>query len=157
MDIQRKAFRLFITIFLIYGFLVATHEGEFWPYSIYPMFSQAGKTWTRSMVRDVSEVQINDSTIEKTITELEKLPGKPFPMNKVGINQNDVSNFIEKAEDWNEVKFRGMRKLFETELEHRELLIYKVQGKLSGEASDSVIITYTPFLMLNKERSILFD
>ncbi len=156
MDTQRKAFRLFITIFLIYGFLVATHEGEFWPYSIYPMFSQAGKTWTRSMVRDVTEIPQADITGERNVTSLEKLPGKPFAMNEVGINQNDISNFIEKTEDWNDTKKRGMRKLFETELEKRDLMIYKVQGRLSLENRDSVVISYTPFLKMTQDSIFIY-
>ena len=34
--------------------LLPSHEGEFWPFSIYPMFSQAGNPWTRAMVLDVT-------------------------------------------------------------------------------------------------------
>jgi hypothetical protein len=43
-------------ILLIYAVLVASHEGEFWPFSIYPMFSQAGNPWTRAMVIDVTDL-----------------------------------------------------------------------------------------------------
>lgn len=36
---------------VVYGLLVAIHLGEFWPFSIYPMFSQTGNPWTGAAER----------------------------------------------------------------------------------------------------------
>ena len=154
MDSERKAFKAFVTIFLGFAVLVATHEGEFWPFSIYPMFSQAGKVWTRTMVREVPEsLQKNPETLE-VVYSLEHLPGQPFAMNQVGINQNDVSNFVEKVKNWDQEKVEGIRKLFSSELKDKSLLIYKVQGRLSSTDSDSVITSYTPFVLLSDTETI---
>lgn len=134
---------------LVYGLLVATHQGEFWPFSIYPMFSQAGNPWTRSLVRDVT----NDSPSWSVKTKAE-LPGSTFAMNEVGINQNDLANFISKTENWSEQQVKGLRKYFEEKLEQQSLMIYKVQGKLSEVKSDSVVVTYTPFIYLRSDTTI---
>ena len=58
MNFIQKSVRITLISFIIYGALVATHEGEYWPFSIYPMFSKAGNPWTRAIVRDVTLLQI---------------------------------------------------------------------------------------------------
>lgn len=45
--------RLLVGTFLVSGCLLATNLGEFWPFSIYPMFSKAGGAWTRAVVLEV--------------------------------------------------------------------------------------------------------
>ena len=45
--------RLLLGAFWISGALLATNLGEFWPFSIYPMFSKAGGEWTRAVVLEI--------------------------------------------------------------------------------------------------------
>ena len=54
-SLSRKGMKIIGITLLIYALLVAPHEGEFWPLSIYPMFSQAGNPWSRAMVLDVTD------------------------------------------------------------------------------------------------------
>lgn len=138
-----KARRLLIGTIVVYALLVATHLGEFWPFSIYPMFSQGGRTWTRAVVRDVSETP--DSLLWRTTT-LEDLPGAIFPINPTGINQNDIANFIAKSSTWNAERVASLRKIFGDNLASNSLLIMRVQGRL--DASRQVDVSYTPFIVL---------
>src|SRR5690625_7490964 len=54
-----KALKILGVLFLVHAILVSTHEGEFWPFSIYTMFSQAGNPWERAMVLDVTDLEVS--------------------------------------------------------------------------------------------------
>lgn len=139
--------RLLGGTFLVYALLVATHLGEFWPFSIYPMFSQGGNTWTRALIRDVSEVP--GSNLWQTVFEDDDLPGDPYPLGLTDINQNDVANFVSKTRVWNADRVVALRKIFGETVDERSLLVYRVQGRLSE--GREVEVTYTPFVMLAPE------
>ena len=62
MKYENEAFRglkLIGWLFLLSTVLVASHKGEFWPFSIYPMFSQAGNSWSRALL---IEIEPDDTT-----------------------------------------------------------------------------------------------
>ena len=146
-----QSIKLLVAILISVAFLLSTHLGEFWPFSIYPMFSQAGKEWERSLVRDVSDTP--EQKIWETEHSVGNLQGTSFAMNEVNINQNDVANFSQKAGAWSERKIKGMRHLFRTELNQRDLLLMKVTGSLTKE-KDTVIIDYTPFMLMKSDTTI---
>ena len=148
---QKKQVKLFWGILIIQLILLATHLGEFWPSSIYPMFSQAGRTWTRSMVQDVTT---SDDTALWTVYQSPKnLVGTQFPIDEVGINQNDVANYIQKIEKWDQATQKNMRDLFSSKLEERKLLLYQVNGSLSDQ--NDVNLTYTPILLMEQNNTTL--
>lgn len=153
MEKQKPLFRqkrFFWALFLTQALLVATHLGEFWPFSVYPMFSQAGRTWTRSLVRDVSETSSNQYWQSRT---LETLPGKIFAMDEVGINQNDIANYIQKVDSWDAENKENIRVLFKSELADRKLLLYEVKGHLNDQKE--VIQDYKPLLLMHQDSIIL--
>ncbi len=141
----RKAGRALLVFFLVHAVLVATHLGEFWPSSIYPMFSQGGNPWSRALVREVSAPV--DSAFWTSAT-FETLPGEPFALDRVGVNQNDVANFIAKSDTWNERRVRAMRRMFDEALDERNLLLMRANGVIEG---DTVAVTFTPFLLLGTD------
>lgn len=151
MEFGNRSIKLLLSIFITVAILLSTHLGEFWPFSIYPMFSQAGKVWERSLVRDVSVTP--EQQIWETVHSVGNLQGTSFAMNEVNINQNDVANFSQKAGTWSERKIRGMRHLFRTELNQRDLLLMKVTGRLTAD-KDSVIMNYTPFMLMKSDTTI---
>ncbi|MDX1586597.1 MAG: hypothetical protein R3222_07630, partial [Balneolaceae bacterium] len=61
---------ILIAVLVVNIALVATHEGEFWPFSIFPMFSQAGNPWSRGVLERVDNR--NDTSIwaTKTISDI---------------------------------------------------------------------------------------
>ena len=128
-----------------YVLLVAANEGEFWPASIYPMFSVAGRPWTRALVRDVAAVP---DSARWRVTDLAGLPGGPVVLPEIGIDPIDFANFLSKTRTWDEDRVGGLRSLFtEDLLRSRQLMVFKVRGRLA--AGDSVVVEATPFLLLS--------
>lgn len=133
--------------FLIYGLLVATHEGEFWPFSIYPMFSQAGNPWTRAMVMDVSDVPEDQLWNSHS---LQNLPFDPVPVGRYGVDQIDFSNFISKTENWTPERKNALINMFGREgFGADRWMAAKAEGRLVGR--DSVVVRIIPFLLLSDD------
>jgi hypothetical protein len=134
-------------ILLIYALLVATHEGEFWPFSIYPMFSQAGNPWTRAMVLDVTDLP-EEQIWNKTAFDTEK--NSPVPLRSQGIDQIDFSNFVSKTEQWTESRKAALRAMFrEEQLSGNRWMVVKVHGQMAGP--DSVAMQIEPWLLLTDD------
>lgn len=131
---------------LVFAITVASHEGEFWPFSIYPMFSQAGNPWTRAMVLDVTDYDAAE------IWKLHTLSERSSPtvsVRKYGVDQIDFSNFVSKTDNWSETRKNALLAMFGSEFpEERRWMITKVRGELVGK--DSVIVQIQPFLLLTK-------
>lgn len=145
--ITRKGMKTIGVIFLIYGILVASHEGEFWPFSIYPMFSQAGNPWTRAMVLDVSEVPDDE------IWEIHPLQERYAPavsVRQYGVDQIDFSNFVSKTENWTASRQQALKNMFgEDVLGQQRWMAAKVQGELVAE--DSVVINIVPYFLITED------
>lgn len=134
-------------ILLIYATLVATHEGEFWPFSIYPMFSQAGNPWTRAMVIDVTDVP--DQEIWET-QNLTGLQGKAISVKKYGVDQIDFSNFVSKTNNWTPGRKQALKLMFgEENLRGQRWMASRVRGELAGQ--DSVVVEIVPFLLITED------
>jgi hypothetical protein len=146
----KRSIRITLITLLVYGVLVATHLGEFWPFSIFPMFSQAGNPWTRAMAMDVTGYDREDVW---TITDVDLLPGEVFAMRPRGVDQIDYSNFVSKTRNWDPVRVQALRDMLgHQHLDNRDVMIYKVQGKLTG--SNEVEISATPMLLLRPDTSL---
>lgn len=145
----RRARRFLIGTLLVYALLVSTHLGEFWPFSIYPMFSQAGKPWTRAIVREVPE----EAPLSWEAVALEDLPGTPYPLRLTSINQNDLANFVSKSESWDPRRVEAMRKIFREDVNHKRLLILQAVGRIND--SDEVEMVFTPFLLMTPDTTYL--
>lgn len=149
MSSYTKALRVIGGILIVYALLVATHRGEFWPFSIYPMFSQAGNPWTRSVVRTLPDGE----TPSWEATSLQNLPGNPFPLQKRGVNQNDVSNYVSKTDEWTSQRVKGLRRVFASTYDFsRPLLVIKARGEL---VDDSVAVTATPLILYTSDSTHL--
>lgn len=136
--------------FAVYVVTVASHLGEFFPFSIYPMFSQAGKPWTRALMVEV-EPSTSDAWGPWT---LQDLPGAPFVNDSIGVNTNDLSKFIQLTDDWTDERVATLRKLYAPALaDGRSLLLLRGQGKLVGE--DEVAIAMTGLIRIDPEQSVV--
>lgn len=150
MSAKKKSIQITLISFLFYGLLVATHEGEYWPFSIYPMFSKAGNPWTRALVRDVS-----NSTPENlwNTTTIDELNGNPVSMKSIGVDQIDYSNFVSKTKNWDTKRIKALRNMLGEEyLTTKDWMIYKVHGKLIGE--DSVVVETVPILLFKSDTTL---
>lgn len=109
--------------------LAATHGGEFWPFSIYPMFSAAGRPWARAAVRTTDGLALAaDLQREHSISEL---PGQPLPLGAHGIPENDLSSLVQRAEAWTPSDIEALRELFGDLPCRRPLLVLSVRGRLA--------------------------
>lgn len=148
---QQKSLRVLFIVFIVYGVLVATHKGEFWPFSIYPMFSKAGNPWTRALVRDVTEVP--DSLLWE-VYNLNNLAGEPVSMASIGVDQIDYSNFVSKTKQWDEQRIGALRYMLgEKNFNEKRWMIMKVKGALVGD--DSVHVQIIPHLLFVADTTLL--
>lgn len=148
----RKAVKILYTVLAIYAVLVATHLGEFWPFSIYPMFSQAGNEWSRSLVHEVDpDYEVTDWN---TLLS-DELPGEVFALDNIGFNQNDLANLISKNEDWSLRRMQSIRHFFGEHLNENGYVVYRVRGKYAEEGSHDVVIEFTPYFYLLPDTTIL--
>ncbi|HAH51303.1 MAG TPA: hypothetical protein DCL80_08560 [Balneola sp.] len=150
MSVQKKSIKITLISLLFYSLLVATHEGEYWPFSIYPMFSKAGNPWTRALVRDVSNT--NPDELWETTT-LDNLNGNPVSMKSIGVDQIDYSNFVSKTKEWDEKRILALRNMLgERYLITQDWMIFKVHGKMIG--NDSVVVETVPILLFKSDTTL---
>jgi len=153
MNMYRKSIRVIGGVLVVYALLVATHLGEFWPFSIYPMFSQAGNPWSRSLVREMPPEMADAEALSWSSTTLADVPGAPYPLVPRGINQNDVANYVSKTKTWTPERIRGLRSIFAKNRElPAPLLVLRVRGELAG---DSVAVQATPVMLFAPDTTYL--
>lgn len=145
-----KVAKIITTVLIINVFLVATHEGEFWPFSIFPMFSQAGNEWSRGVVEQVCDSTRADLWQTKSIKKIE---GRILPLKDYGIHEIDFANFITKTKVWNEKRLNGMRSTFQIDQYPGEMwLATRVRGFMNEE--DSVVIEAIPMILFTADTTI---
>ncbi len=130
----------------VYALLVATHRGELWTFSIYPMFSQAGNPWSRSLVRELPPEVNSPEELPWASVALGEVPGISYPLDPRGISQNDVANYISKTDTWSPDRIRGLRSIFaKNRTLSSPLLIMRVRGEL---VNDSVAVQAIPVIAM---------
>ncbi len=129
----------------LYMALVATHTGEFWPMSVFPMFSQAGQPWTRAVVR---ELDAAEPVQWDTLQALAELPGHPFPLNTTPVDPVDLINFVTRPDPWDPRRRRTLQHLFGPALKGRRLLILQVRGEPTAAGMQ---LHYIPLLVLTAD------
>ena len=152
MNPYRAARRTLLVTLLAYGVLVGTNEGEFWPFSIYPMFSQAGNPWSRSVVREVTEADgralAAGASLAWSSKSYARLPGEPFPLLEHGVSANDLSNFLSKTRKWDEERASSLYKMFAPHAaDGRRILVMQVRGRI--DAGDSVVVEFVPYALVD--------
>ncbi len=131
--LQRRAMLTLGATFGVYALSVATHRGEFWPFSIFPMFSLAGRPWTRALMIDVTA----HGDVGWGPWTLDTLPGDPVPTRQVGTSTNDMSKMIQLTTAWTDERIETLRSLWGPALEGgRTLMLLRADGKLVGDAGD---------------------
>lgn len=142
----RTAGRLLAMLFLLHAVLVSTHRGEFWPFSIFPMFSQAGHVWTRSLVREVPDAT---DSLSWEATSLRQLPGRPVPLASRGISQNDVAGFLFNGTARSGKREKALRRLFADDAARSKLLFMRAEP--ARPENGSFAVTARPFLLLTPD------
>jgi hypothetical protein len=143
----QRAKRVFLGLMIVYVSLVATHQGEFWPFSIFPMFSQAGKSWDRIVVRELSDEEIRILQW-KSFTDEEHLLGEPFALSSINLDQNDLAGFVRNTSEWTPDRIEALQTFFKFHENDSFKLVFSVVGEWDTDAEE-VRLIYTPILALN--------
>jgi len=148
---------MLVAAFLVNALLVSTHKGEFWPFSIFPMFSQAGNPWSRGVVERVEDPERPDLWETKPLAEIS---GRIVPLSEHGIDNIDYANFISKTKEWNDKRIQALRDLFQIEtMEGQMWLATRVRGHLTEH--DSVVVEAIPMFLVTPDTTYrnpnLFD
>lgn len=145
MNRTRKIIAILSVVMVVQATLLATHEGEFWPFSIYPMFSKAGREWSRVVVRDVSG--LTPEQYWRT-TDLPSLPGRQVALRQFGGETIDASDFVHKTAEWTDSRRQAFVKLIGQEKAGDALwLAFRVRGRLSD---DSVAVAAHPLFLIHR-------
>lgn len=150
-----RAPQLILGMLLIYALLVGTHRGEFWPFTIYPMFSQAGQSWARTLVRSIHVAQA-DSLAMRSV-DLADLPGKALALEQHGISHNGLSAYILRSQNWTQQRQEKLIQIFrEVDVQHttpeQALMIYRVEGHM--DTRKQVQIRCIPFAYVYKNKLV---
>jgi hypothetical protein len=148
----KKAIYLLIGILVVYAALAATHKGEFWPFSIYPVFSQGAQPWNYAIVRKVNLNSEDPVWTKKTVKELR---GVLIGLNQLGLTQTKLSGFFDKDRPPDEAKIQKLRNHFKNRLNDKNILIYKVHGQQTDKKSSFGVINFTPLILLKKDTTLL--
>ena len=133
--------RLTLRTLLVAALLLASHAGEFWPFSILPMFSRAGVPWTRTMVRDISA----EGDVARVA---DAARGTPFPLESIGVAQNDLAKLVLGFGDTlDDDEAALLANMFAEARSARRLLLVRVTGSLSH---DQVTLRQVPFAILDR-------
>lgn len=135
------------SVLLINILLVSTHEGEFWPFSIFPMFSQAGIPWSRGVVENVQDTTRSDLWETKPIGSIDN---RILPLQEYGIHSIDYANYISKTKEWNTKKINGLRSTFGIKNHPGEMwMATRVVGSINEQ--DSVVIKAIPMFLFTAD------
>ncbi|MDZ7773417.1 MAG: hypothetical protein U5K31_11860 [Balneolaceae bacterium] len=135
---------------LINILLISTHLGEFWPFSIFPMFSQAGNPWTRATVERVENPSEEELWQSRTLPELN---GKAVGLYRQGVDPIDYANFVGKTTEWNQKRINALRELLGArDLGDQRWMIHRVRGYLAE--GDSVVVESTPLFLFTADSTI---
>lgn len=127
--------------------LVATHEGEFWPFSIFPMFSQAGNPWSRGVVQKIEDHKDPSIWNTKSISEIEN---RVLSLDSIGVDAIDYANFVSKTKNWNQKRIKALRNLLNVgEYPNAKWMATRVRGYLTED--DSVVVEAIPLFLFTKD------
>lgn len=123
----RRAIIAITATLAVYALAVMMHRGEFWPFSIYPMFARAGQPWTHALVVEIDPRWARDWG---PWTQ-DDLPGVVFPTQSIGVSAEDLSQLIQLTASWTDDRVAVLRKLFGSALaDGRTLMLVRGDGRL---------------------------
>lgn len=150
MDSFSKYKKILLWVLIVNFLLVSTHKGEFWPFSIFPMFSQAGNPWARAVVEQVDNMPQQKLWNSRTLHELNN---GVVALNEYGIDTIDYANFVSKTDDWNPKRVQALRDLLDIEnIGNQKWMITKVEGHLTK--NDSVVVNSTPLFVFTPDTTL---
>lgn len=136
--------KVLLSVLLVNILLVSTHLGEFWPFSIFPMFSKAGNPWSRGLVQQVDSVR--DPGIWQT-KSLDEVENHVVSLDSIGVDAIDYANFVSKTSEWTPQRIQALRDLLQIDsYPNAKWMATRVKGYLTED--DSVIVEAIPLFLV---------
>ena len=133
---NRRTAAVLIAVLAVYAGLVLTHRGEYWPFSVFPMFSTFRQTWSTPVVREIPGTAGADVW---RATGLDLLPGTVFSLDTYGVNLHELRSLFLSNEAWEPQEILSLRSLIgEANIRGRHLLVIDVRGKVDQDERVSV-------------------
>ena len=146
-DARRRFKGLAIGIALVYAIIIVSADGEFWPFSKFPMFSRSGRPWTRAFVTEVSAAEAQVPLGEVWEKEV---PGKPFALHHHHINQDDLSAVVRSYKGpLQQEQTDFLATYFDRVRHERTLILYSVLGRFRPDRT--VRERFTPIAIIGPE------
>jgi hypothetical protein len=133
---ERRFGWLVLAFALTYLAVVGLQQGDFWPFSRFGMFSNPGKVWKRALLRQVPE------GVELREVAADKLPGMPFALGTLGIDQNDLSATVQSLHSPLLPAEQALLAAYFRNLS-QPLVLYRVDGRLRSK-DHSLRVRYLP-------------
>lgn len=127
---------------------ISIGDGEFWPFSKFPMFSRAGRPWKRAFVREVSAEELRQPLVEVAEREL---PGKPVALHHFHINQDDISAVVRTLKQpVSEEQAALLAQYFDRLRHDRTMVLYEAYGRFRS-TDRSVRVRFLPRLIIGPD------
>lgn len=150
MNSYTKQKKILLAVLIVNLLLVSTHEGEFWPFSIFPMFSKAGNPWDRAVVERIEDPNGENLWEARPLDDVRQ---RVVGLDDYGIDTIDYSNFVSKTTDWNDRRVRALRDMLDIEdVQNEYWMVTKVSGYLTEE--DSVVVKTQPLFLLSADTTL---
>ena len=143
---RRRAMQAVGAVLLVWALSVVPHHGEFWPFSIFPMFARTGQPWTNALVIEVDARGLRGEDAWGPWT-LSSLPGSVYPVKSAGVSALDLSQMVKLTAEWTEQRITVLRKLFAPALsDGRTLMLVRADGSLGAEVEVALtgVVLLTP-------------
>jgi hypothetical protein len=142
--LERRFKRITIGLVSAYLLLALTHGGEFWPFSRFAMFANPARPWLRATLRELPAEQIVKPLREVGVKEL---PGQPFALASLGIDQNDLSEMLRDMKAPLQASQLALIARYFKDVRDRNLVLYTVRGSLRS-ADRSLRVRYRPLALI---------
>jgi hypothetical protein len=143
-----RRFRIVACVLLaLFICAISVGDGEFWPFSKFPMFSRAGRSWKRAIVREVSAEDLQRPLLE--IWEKE-LPGQPVALHHYQINQDDLSAVVRSLTVPLTEEHAALLANYFDRLRHdKTMILYASFGRFRSDRS--VRVRFTPLAVIGPD------
>jgi hypothetical protein len=143
---NRKAASLVVVVLVAYAGLTLTHGGEYWPFSVFPMFSKPRPSWSTPVIREIAKTAGDEIW---QVTSLDHLPGSGFSLDTYGVKIHELRSVFLSNEAWEPNEILSLRSLIgEANIRGRRLLVMDVRGQLDPD--DRVSVACLPLAILSE-------
>ncbi len=134
---------------MVFTLAVASHEGEFWPFSIYPMFSQAGNPWNRALLVRLDNEEITE--FDWKTVPADSLPGNVVALADIGADNIDYANFVGKTKEWTPERVSALRTFLGMTIATDEAYVaYRIYGS-RNESGEVQLLSYPVAMFMSGE------